>query len=122
MPLQCVARRWYEVDTIGKRLKYARKLRGYSQQELSAHSLVARPVISNIEIDRYSTQMVNYAAIAKALNINREWLLNGTGPMEMDNERARILDELYHVCATLTESQQKYILETIRLMQEHLID
>lgn len=111
-----------EVNTIGKRLKYIRKLRGYSQGELADISLVARAVISNIEIDRYSTQMVSYAAIAKALNINLDWLLKGIGPMEIDNERAKILDELYHTCATLTESQQKYILETIRLMREHLIE
>lgn len=111
-----------EVNTIGKRLKYIRKLRGYSQGELADISLVARAVISNIEIDRYSTQMVSYAAIAKALNINLDWLLKGIGPMEIDNERAKILDELYHTCATLTEPQQKYLLETIRLMRKHLIE
>ena len=110
------------MDTIGKRLKYIRKHRGHTQETLAEVSLVARAVISNIEVDRYSTQMVSYAAIAKALNVNLDWLLKGTGPMEPDNERTKILDELYRACATLTESQQKYLLETIRIMRQHLID
>ena len=103
-----------KVNTIGERLKYARKLRGYSQNKLSEISLVARPVISNIEINRYSTQLANYDAIAKALNINLEWLLKGNELMEVNNERAKIVDELYHEIAGLSKEQQVCLLNMVR--------
>ena len=108
------------MNTIGERLAYARKLRGYTQSELAEASYVSRSVITNIETGRFSTQTVNYVAVAKTLNISHEWLIHGTEPMEVDNDRSKILDELYKVCSTLTESQQLFMLETIRSMQKHL--
>ena len=110
------------MNTIGKRLAYARKFRGYTQDDLARASSVSRGVIGNIETNRAKTQTVYLLAFCQALDINSEWLIHGTGPMEPDNERSKILNELYKVCATLTEPQQKYLLETIRLMREHLIE
>lgn len=107
------------MDTIGKRLVYARKLRGYTQSDLAEASCVSRGVIANLETNRASTQMVYLLAFCQALDINQDWLLHGTGPIESDSERSKILNELYKVCATLTEAQQQYILETILLMQKH---
>ena len=83
------------MQTVGDRLRYVRNLRGWTQDELAKASLVSRGVIGNLETGRASTQKVYVEAFSRALNVNFEWLLNGNGLMEVDNERARILDELY---------------------------
>ena len=110
------------MNTIGNRLAYARKLRGYTQDDLARASSVSRGVIGNIETNRAKTQTVYLLAFCQALGINSEWLINGIGPIESDEERSKILNELYKACAALTEAQQKYILETIRLMREYLVE
>lgn len=110
------------MDTLYDRFAYARKMRGYTQSELAKAAYVTRGVVTNIEANRKMPQMPYLVLFAQILNVNLDWLLDGTGPMEPDNERSKILNELYRDCATLTEPQQKYILETIRLMREHLIE
>lgn len=108
------------MKTLGERLVHARKTRGYTQAQLAEASFVSRAVIANIETNRFTTQMVVLVAICDALNINKDWLINGTGSMEPDNNRAKILDELYQVCSTLTEAQQLFLLDTIKSMQRYL--
>ena len=109
------------MQTIGERLMYVRKLRGYSTQSELADAIgVTRGVIANIESNRYSTQEIVYNALCSTLNINKDWLINGIGPMEPDNERSKLLDELYRVCSELSEPQQQFILETIKAMQRNL--
>ena len=107
------------MNTIGERLVHARKQRGYTQAQLAETSYVSRAVIANIETGRFSAQTVALVAICNALNINKEWLINGEGKMEPDNERSKILNELYQVCSELTEPQQMFLLETIRSMQKY---
>lgn len=109
------------MDKIGDRLIYIRKKRGYNTQTELADAIgVTRGVIANIETNRYNTQEIVYRALCSTLNINREWLVNGTGPVEPDNERSKLLDELYQVCSELSEPQQRFILETIKAMQRNL--
>lgn len=109
------------METLGERLIYARKVRGYTQAQLAKVSFVSRAVIANIETNRFATQMVVLVAICDALNINRDWLLNGTGPMERDNQRTKILAELNHACETLTEQQQFFLLDVIKAMKQHAV-
>lgn len=109
------------MNTIGERLVYARKQRGFTQAQLAETSYVSRAVIANIETGRFSAQTVALVAICNALNINKEWLIDGEGEMEPDNERSKILNELYQVCSELTEPQQLFLLDTIRSMQKHNI-
>ena len=108
------------MDSLYDRFAYARKLRGFTQSELADAAYVTRGVITNIEANRKKPQMPYLVLFAQIMNVNLDWLLDGTEPMELDNERSKILNELYKACADLTEPQQKYILETIRLMQKHL--
>ena len=105
------------MNTIGERLKYARKIRGYTQQELEETSCVSRGVIRSIEGDRHSTQMVNYIACAKALGINVKWLLKGIGAMKLDDQ-GKILNNLFQMIAELNESQQKCLLVLVSAIQQ----
>lgn len=108
------------MQTIAQRLAYARKCRGYSQGALADSIEVSRGVIANMELERSEPQAVVVNAICYELNIRKEWLISGRGPMEPENERSKILDELYRVCATLSEPQQRFLLDTIRAMNAHL--
>lgn len=81
---------------------------------------VTRGVISNIEYGKTDPPQIVINAVSHTLNINKDWLMYGHGPMEPENERSKILDELYKVCATLSEPQQLFLLETIRAMNAHL--
>lgn len=109
--------------TIGKRLLHARKIKGYTQEALASEIGVSRGVIFNIEkqkIDEPQTIVVD--AICKVLSINKKWLLTGTGPMEPANESSEILAELERECATLTATEIKYLLQTIRVMKQFEAD
>lgn len=108
------------MQTLSQRLSHARKIHGYSQGDLADAIEVSRGVIANIELERAQPQPIVVNAICRELNINKEWLLYGNGPMEPENERANILDELYRVCATLTEDQQMFLIDTIRAMNKHI--
>lgn len=107
------------MKTIGERLISARKQRGHTQVSLANSIGVSRGAIGNIEYEQGMPSQILLNAICKELNINQEWLLNGVGPMEPDNNRAKILDELYQVCSTLTEAQQLFLLDTIKSMQRY---
>lgn len=109
------------MNTFRERLVFARNRFNLSQAALASEIGVSRGVIYNLENKEWEKQPVVIDAICKRLNINKEWLLDGIGPMEIDNERSRIIDELYRACATLTGPQQQYILEQIRLMQKYQI-
>ena len=110
------------MESLYERFAYARKLRGFTQSELAEAAYVTRGVITNIEANRKMPQMPYLVLFAQILNVNLDWLIDGVEPMEIDNERSKILNELYKACATLTEPQQKYLLETIRIMRELLND
>lgn len=105
--------------TFRDRLRYARERFNLSQAGLAESIGVSRGVIFNLENKEWTKQPVVIDAICNRLNVSKEWLLTGHGPMEPENERSKILDELYRVCATLSGPQQEYLLDQIRVMQKH---
>lgn len=109
------------MNTFKERLIYARERFKLSQAGLAEAIGVSRGVIFNLENKEWNRQPVVIDAICARLNINKEWLLTGDGPMEPDNDRSKILDELYQVCADLTEPQQRFMLDVIRSMKKNEI-
>jgi transcriptional regulator with XRE-family HTH domain len=72
----------HDLDTLSKRLKHVRKLRGWTQEQLAKQSGVRQPLISKIERGTVgeSAQVVK---LAQALNVSPVWLDQWTGPMEL---------------------------------------
>lgn len=68
------------MDSLAYRLKLARDARGYTQGELAERAGVQQPYISKIErgAARKSTVILQ---LARALNVNPEWLDTGDGEM-----------------------------------------
>lgn len=109
--------------SIGIRLKTARKAKKCSQDTLADMIGVSRGVITNIEGDKVSEpQPLVINAICNALNINRDWLVHGTGtmtPEESVNKQEQILKEIYMYSQELSEEEQKYILDLIKTYKQH---
>lgn len=70
-------------DVVGTRLRYARRLRKYTQQKLADLSGVGQAIISEAETgETKSPSGPHLSALAHALQVNSQWLAHGKGPME----------------------------------------
>lgn len=107
------------MSTFRERLRYARERFGLSQAALADRIGLSRGVVFNLENRDCAKQPIVIEAICRELNINQEWLLDGVEPMEPDNERAKILNDLYQACSELSEAQQLCVLDFIELVKKH---
>jgi transcriptional regulator with XRE-family HTH domain len=104
------------MNTLGERLHYARKSSGYTQRSLADSIGVSRGVIFNLEKNKTEPQAIVINAICKTLNINKDWLMDGTGQMNNTSQAlqsAKILAELYEVAKGLSENEQRYLLDVM---------
>lgn len=76
------------MDTIGKRVYYARERRGLTQDELARHSGVTQQTIFLIEADKIKRSKY-LPEIAQVLRVRWEWLLEGVGQMDRAQTRKR---------------------------------
>ncbi|WP_376774537.1 helix-turn-helix domain-containing protein [Clostridium thailandense] len=108
---------------LGERLKVARKSKGLTQDELAEKIGTSRGVITNIEYNKTEMpQPLIINALCNVLEINKEWLLNGTGEMNNSEElkSSRILSEIYSISKDLSEDEQLYILNVIKTYKKHI--
>ncbi|NEZ44645.1 helix-turn-helix domain-containing protein [Paenibacillus alvei] len=108
--------------SLGKRLKLARKSKGYSQEKLAEMIGTSRGVITNLEHDKIETpQPLIINAVCNLLEINQDWLLHGNG--EMNNSEtiksAKLLSDIYSHAKELSEEEQLYILDVIKTYRKH---
>ncbi len=111
------------MNTLGERLNYARRKKGYTQNSLAESIGVSRGVIFNLEKNKTGPQVIVINAICQVLDIRKEWLLNGEGEMQDTRESsqsARILAELYEVAKELSEDEQLYLLDTVKALKQRL--
>lgn len=74
-------RKTHRMETLGARIRQARKLRGMSRSRLHELSKVGYSTIAEIENDgMHSTTKLHL--LAKALNVSDEWLATGHGSRE----------------------------------------
>jgi len=111
------------MNTLGERLKFARKSKGFTQSALADTIGVSRGVIFNLEKDKTEPQIIVINAICQTLNINKEWLVDEIGDMESTSSAyrsAKILAELYDVAKDLSEEEQLYLIDTIKALKARL--
>ena len=111
------------MDTLGERLKYARKKNGYTQDSLAEIIGVSRGVIFNLEKNKTEPQSIVINAICQTLKINKDWLVSGIGEIEDNSETsksAKILAELYDVAKELSEDEQLYLLDAVKALKRRL--
>ncbi len=108
------------MDTLGDRLKYARKKNGYTQDSLGRTIGVSRGVIYNLEKNITEPQAIVLNAICQTLKVNLSWLTEGVGNMEEScgmPQGITILHELYDTAKGLSENEQLFLLDTIRSLK-----
>lgn len=111
------------MDSLGVRLTYIRKKKGYTQASLATAIGVSRGVIFNLEKNKTQPQAIVINAICSLLNIKREWLVNGTGEIDCDNELPKhneILNEFLEVANDLSENELLYLLDIIAALKARL--
>lgn len=101
------------------RFAFIRNKRSYTQVALAKAIGVSRGVISNIEYGMTKPSQITINALCEALNVNEEWLMNGTGDIEPSNDRSKLLNKLYRECSELSEAEQLYVLDFIEIMKKH---
>ena len=69
------------MDTLAERIKFARKKRGLTQNQLSELSGVEQSDLSKLERGK-SLKTTNLVSLAKALDCNPEWLDTGDGNID----------------------------------------
>lgn len=115
---------------MGERFKQLRKKLGLSQIEFAKRLGLTRGAISNIEAGKVQPKPLLIDLICSTFGANKEWLVNGTGPMlaersrddqimdfvssAMAGERPNFKRRLLSVLAQLNEDQwemlEKYLL------------
>lgn len=70
------------VESIGERIRRARKTRGYTQEELSQELGVSRNAVGMMERGSIRPSEENLDKLCSKLWINKHWLLTGQGNME----------------------------------------
>ena len=118
---------------MGERLKQLRKKLGLSQIEFAKRLGLTRGAISNIEAGKVQPKPLLIDLICSTFGANKEWLVNGTGPMlaersrddqimdfvssAMAGERPNFKRRLLSVLSQLNEDQwemlEKYLLEMV---------
>lgn len=111
------------MNTLGERLRYARRKKGYTQESLAKSIGVSRGVIFNLEKNKTQPQAIVISAICLTLRINKDWLLHHTGEMEdayEASQSAKILTELYETAKELSEEEQLYVLNSVKALKSLL--
>jgi transcriptional regulator with XRE-family HTH domain len=85
------------MDTVGKRVRYARTQAGMTQQQLADRVGVSREAISLLEHDK-SRSTKKAMEIAKALDVSPGWLLWG------DKQLDRLTPEILQLALDLSEA------------------
>ncbi len=105
------------MNTLGERLNYVRKKNGYTQESLAKLIGVSRGVIFNLEKNKTEPQAIVINAICQVLKINKNWLIDGVGDMELTSESlqsAKIISELREILKGLSEAEQLYLLDVAK--------
>lgn len=109
------------MQTLKERLIYVRKLKGYTQETLAKNTNgVSRSMIANIEADRWKANPLAIKELSDVLDVEFEWLMNGTGPMEKNADKDRLAKEISDAFSRLSREQQLFVLDVIRSMQRNL--
>ncbi len=100
------------MDTLGERLRYARKKNGYTQDSLAGTIGVSRGVIFNLEKNKTTPQTIVVNSICQTLKIDKDWLINGTGEMNFssDNEKQAIVDEIAELIKNMSVKELRILL------------
>ena len=75
------------MDTIGKRIRYARKINNLSLTDVKKATGLSTGNLSELENDKFAPSSNALIAFRKLFNVSIDWIRVGTSPMEVsENE------------------------------------
>jgi transcriptional regulator with XRE-family HTH domain len=107
-----------DIKTFGARVRYLRKLRGFSQGALAKLVGISQPSISDLENDvSKEPSAPTLLRMAAVLQANPEWMLNGKGhPLTVEVSDTAAKNEMASLFAAMTPEQQAAMLSTARVL------
>lgn len=96
------------MDSIGKRIRYARKKSQLSIPEVSEKTGLSTGNLSELENDKFAPSANSLIAFRKTFNVHIDWILTGKPPMVLSSDQG------------VYEEQSSYLSETERkLLQSY---
>lgn len=113
--------------SIGERLKLVRKLKHITQDDLAKQIGTSRGVITNIELEKIKEpQLPVINIICDVLDVNKEWLLYGIGPMDnCDNNTKTSSDHqgpdsnIIQLICCLSENEKNFLSDVLSSYIKH---
>mgnify|MGYP001083384042 CR=1 FL=1 len=104
------------MDTLGARIRYARKARDLSQQAIADHFGIRRVSVTQWENDQSKPSVDKLPELAKLLEVSEEWLISNKGeaPVRKNTGSASKLDELIEGFPKLHPDDQDLLLGMMR--------
>lgn len=113
-------------ETVGQRVRKARELRGWRQDELAGRITGAsQGVVSKWETGRREPGLENVVALARALGVSTEWLITGEPPMERQEGDVHAHAEAFGQIAAIVMRVVGYVEgeeTTVRLDQSERVE
>ncbi len=82
------------MDTLGKRIAYARKRKGWSQNRLEKAAKLSLGMASRLEHDERAPTPDTLIKVSSALGVRVDWLLTGVAPMEVEEPASARSDRI----------------------------
>ena len=76
------------MDTIGKRIRYARKINNLSLTDVKNETGLSTGNLSELENDKFAPSSNALIAFRKLFNVSIDWILTGTSPMEVSEKES----------------------------------
>ena len=105
----------FDYTIIGKRIRDARELSGYTQEQLAEFLDVSNAYISRIERGKTKINLDTLGKISNYLNIDPTYILSGT----LANSENYLRDEVSKVLDKCSPTTVNLILEVIKVIAEN---
>lgn len=112
-------------DEIGTRVKKVRLRKGISQEQFGEIIGIKKAAVSKIENGENSLSKGNLLAICRQFNVNKEWLINGSGEMftlkSKEDEIRNFFENAISSDSDIAKIQRKFISTLVLLDEEEWI-
>ncbi len=94
---------------LGKRIRYIRKMRGLTQEQLSEMVALEPASLSSIEVGRAFPSLVTLERLAKALDVEPVNFFEFTEEKTIEEKRASIVDNINKLSDSQIENLYNYL-------------
>ncbi|MCR1899325.1 helix-turn-helix domain-containing protein [Irregularibacter muris] len=100
------------MDTIGKRIRYARKMNKLSLMNVKEKTGISTGNLSELENDKFAPSAHSLIAFKKLFNVSIDWLLTGEPPI------TTYMDEVVKETSPplLFNNEEEYLLQAYRIL------